>query len=84
MYAGAPLLALGIGTATAWADANTPTDTVSALQKIDPNDVAISFGGIPLVKTGTSTASSLGLSLAIASNKSDAARGRIRKFRHRH
>jgi len=72
MCAGAPLRALGVGTATAWADTNTATDTINALQRIDPNDVAISFSGIPLVKTGNSTADSSGPSLAIASNNSRA------------
>ena len=64
LCAGAPLLALGLGSATAWADTSaTP---------VSHRDLAISFGGISLVKTGKSTAQSEGLNLAIASNNSQA------------
>jgi hypothetical protein len=73
--AGAPLLALGVGTATAWADTTEPsTDTTTTEQTAD-GGLAISWGGFTLVQTGNSTAQTLGPSLAIASNNSHAAAG---------
>jgi hypothetical protein len=65
MCAGAPLLALGVGTATASADAGTTEPT-------NDGSLAISVGGIPLVKTGKSVAATLGPNLAIAYNNSQA------------
>ena len=72
VVAGAPLLALGVGTATAWADtSSTSTDTRTTRQPGN-RDLAVSVAGIPVVKSDTSEAFSRGLSIAIASNNSEA------------
>jgi hypothetical protein len=71
--AGAPLLALGVGTATAWADTNpTSPNTHATAQAAKGGGLAISVGGIKLVQTGNSTAQTLGPNLAIAFNNSSA------------
>jgi hypothetical protein len=70
MCAGAPLLALGVGTATAWAD-TSPTDTGTPQETTD-GGLAISASGLTLVQTGNSTAATLGPSLAVAFNNSQA------------
>jgi hypothetical protein len=71
--AGAPLLALGVGTATAGADTSvTSTDTHTTQRTARGGGLAISVGGIPLLETGNSSAVTLGPSLAIAVNNSQA------------
>src|SRR5262245_31091940 len=65
MCAGAPFLALLVGTATASAD-------TSATEPTNDGSLAISVGGIPLVKTGSSEAFTLGPNIAIAYNNSQA------------
>ena len=75
VVAGAPLLALGLGTETAWADTSpTSTDTSATRQRAGTRDLAISVAGIPLVKSksGTSEAFTLGTSIAIAYSDSQA------------
>jgi hypothetical protein len=76
MCAGAPLLALGVGTATGWADTTAPSTGPSDAEQPADGGLAISFGGISLWHSGNSTADSFGPSLAVAYNNSNAsARG---------
>jgi hypothetical protein len=70
--AGAPLLALVVGTANAWADTSPGATDASTTEPIDDRSLAISVGGITLVKTGRSEAFTLGPSIAIAYNNSQA------------
>jgi hypothetical protein len=72
MCAGAPLLALGVGTATAWADTTEPSTDPSTTQQSNDGSLAISVGGITVVQTGNSTAETWGPNLAIAYNNSHA------------
>ena len=74
VVAGAPLLALGLGTATAWADTGPTSTDTSATRQTGTRDLAISVAGIPLVKSksGTSEAFTRGPSIAIAYNNSQA------------
>lgn len=69
--AGAPLLALGVGAATASADTTGPS-TDATTEQTNDRSLAISVSGIPLVRTGSSTAVSTFGNLAIAYNNSQA------------
>jgi hypothetical protein len=70
--AGAPLLALGVGTATAWADTTERSTDTSATEQTNDGGLAISVGGITVAQTGHNTAYTFGPSLAIAYNNSEA------------
>ena len=70
--AGAPLLALGMGTATAWADTTESSTDPSTTQQSNDGSLAISVGGITVVQTGKSVATTVGPNLAIAYNNSQA------------
>jgi hypothetical protein len=72
MCAAAPLLALGAGTATAWADTTAPSTGPSATQQTTDGGLAISAGGLTLWQSGNSTAQTLGPNLAVAFNNCSA------------
>ena len=69
---GAPLLTLVVGTANAWADTSPTSTDASAAEETDDGSLAISVGGLTLVKTGRSEAFTVGPSIAIAYNNSQA------------
>ncbi|BBX67631.1 DUF3060 domain-containing protein [Mycolicibacterium psychrotolerans] len=73
---GAPALSLIIGTATGSADTGrAPHDTRATTRTTDQKTtggIAISVAGIPLIHTGSSVATTLGLNVAIAVNNSQA------------
>ena len=66
--AGAPIVALFVGGATAWATPSTSADSSGATstEQTTTGGLAVSAGGNNLVKIGSSTATTSGRSLAVA------------------
>lgn len=76
---GAPLLAFGVGTATARADATQETNATVGLAKTTSTKpiaakggIAISVGNVKILQTGSSSATAVGPNIAIAVNNSHA------------
>jgi hypothetical protein len=70
--AGAPLVALGIGAPSAWADASASPDDTSSSQATTNGGLAVSVSGNTVVQFGNSTATTTGSGIAVAFNNSTA------------